>query len=432
LDRRVAVTGIGLVTPLGTGVNKTWSALCSGKSGISRISRFDSSDFKTTIAGEIKDFNPSDFLPKKEAKRTELFIAYAVAASRMAIEDSGLIIDSNRADRIGVVTGCGLGGLTTLETNHDILKKKGPGRVSPFLVPMMIGNMAAGMISIHLGAKGPNSNIATACAAGTHAIGDSFNIIKRGDADAMITGGVDSLITPMCIAGFNSMKALSTRNHEPEKASRPFDRDRDGFVVGEGSGMLILESLEKALDRGATIYAEVCGFGMSGDGYHMTAPSPDGEGAARCMMSALDNAGITDDHIDYINAHGTSTPMNDLYETRAIKLVFKDRASSIPISSTKSMTGHLLGGAGGIETAFTALTIHTGIIPPTINLDNPGDECDLDYVPHTSRKQAINYAMTNSFGFGGTNASLILKKWDIKKQHPHSRQNSLPGFFHSW
>jgi 3-oxoacyl-[acyl-carrier-protein] synthase II len=410
LDRRVAVTGIGLVTPLGTGVHKTWSGLIGGKSGIGKISRFDSSGFQTTIAGEVNDFIPSDFLPKKEANRTELFIAYALAASRMAVQDAGLVIDESCSDRIGVSTGCGLGGLSTLETNHDILKKKGPGRVSPFLVPMMIGNMAAGMISIHLGAKGPNSNISTACAAGAHAIGDSYHIIKRGDADAMITGGVDSLITPMCIAGFNAMRALSTRNHEPEKASRPFDRDRDGFVVGEGSGMLILEPFEKALDRGATIYAEVCGFGMSGDGYHMTAPPPDGEGAARCMVSAIDDAGITYNDIDYINAHGTSTPMNDLYETRAIKSVFKERASELPVSSTKSMTGHLLGGAGGMETAFTALAIKNSIIPPTINLDNPGDECDLDYVPHTSRKQTIHYAMTNSFGFGGTNASLILKK----------------------
>lgn len=410
MDRRVAVTGIGLVTPLGTGVNKTWSALISGKSGISRISRFDTSGFKTTIAGEINDFIPSDFLPQKEANRTELFIAYAVAASRIAIEDAGLVIEESSSGRIGVSTGCGLGGLSTLETNHDILKEKGPGRVSPFLVPMMIGNMAAGMISIHLGAKGPNSNIATACAAGAHAIGDSYHIIKRGDADAMIAGGVDSLITPMCIAGFNAMKALSTRNHEPEQASRPFDRDRDGFVVGEGSGMLVLEPFEKALDRGATIYAEVCGFGMSGDGYHMTAPSPDGEGAARCMVSAINDAGLTYNDIDYINAHGTSTPMNDLYETRAIKSVFKERATEIPVSSTKSMTGHLLGGAGGIETAFTALAIKNSIIPPTINLDNPGDECNLDYVPHVSRKQTVNYAMTNSFGFGGTNASLILKK----------------------
>jgi len=410
LDRRVAVTGIGLVTPLGTGVNKTWSALIGGKSGISRISRFDTSGFKTSIAGEINDFIPSDFLSQKEANRTELFIAYAVAASRIAIEDAGLVIKESCSGRIGVSTGCGLGGLSTLETNHDILKEKGPGRVSPFLVPMMIGNMAAGMISIHLGAKGPNSNIATACAAGAHAIGDSYHIIKRGDADAMIAGGVDSLITPMCIAGFNAMKALSTRNHEPEKASRPFDRDRDGFVVGEGSGMLVLEPFEKALDRGATIYAEVCGFGMSGDGYHMTAPSPDGEGAARCMVSAIDDAGLTYNDIDYINAHGTSTPMNDLYETRAIKSVFKERATEIPVSSTKSMTGHLLGGAGGIETAFTALAIKNSIIPPTINLDNPGDECNLDYVPHVSRKQTVNYAMTNSFGFGGTNAALILKK----------------------
>lgn len=409
MDRRVAVTGVGLVTPLGTGVNKTWSALISGKSGIDRISRFDSSGFNTTIAGEVDDFNPSDFLTKKEAGRTERFIAYAVAASRMAIEDAGLVIDDASTNRIGVSTGCGLGGLPTLEKNYDILKEKGPGRVSPFLVPMMIGNMAAGMISIHLGAKGPNSNIATACAAGAHAIGDSYHIIKRGDADAMITGGVDSLITPMCIAGFNAMKALSTRNHEPEKASRPFDRDRDGFVVGEGSGMLVLEPLDKAIERQAPVYAEICGFGMSGDAYHMTAPSPDGDGAARCMVAALTDAGVAYGDIDYINAHGTSTPMNDLYETRAIKSVFKELATAVPVSSTKSMTGHLLGGAGGIETVFTALAIKNSIIPPTINLDNPGDECDLDYVPLVSRRQTVNIAMTNSFGFGGTNATLILK-----------------------
>jgi 3-oxoacyl-[acyl-carrier-protein] synthase II len=298
-----------------------------------------------------------------------------------------------------------------LEQTAAILKKKGPKRVNPFFIPMMIGNMAPGMVSIYLGAKGPNASIATACAAGTHAIGDAFKIIKRGGADAMVTGGVESVITPTCIAGFNAMRALSVRNHEPEKASRPFDRDRDGFVVGEGCGILILETLEAALKRGAKIYAEVCGYGMSGDGFHMAAPAPDGEGAARCMAAAIDDAGISYNAIDYINAHGTSTQLNDVYETKAIKSVFKEKALSMAVSSTKSMTGHLLGGAGGIETVFTALTVFEGIIPPTINLDNSDQDCDLDYVPNTARKSDVNTAMTNSFGFGGTNAALILSKY---------------------
>ena len=411
MDRRVVITGLGLITPLGIGVEETWTALCEGKSGIGEITRFDASGFDTKIAGEVKDFHPEDFLPKKEAKRIQSFIAYAVAASRMALEDSGLKIDKTNENRIGVLTGCGLGGLQMLEQTAAILKKKGPKRVSPFFIPMMIGNMAPGMISIYLGAKGPNASIATACAAGTHAIGDAFKIIKRGGADAMVTGGVESVITPTCIAGFNAMRALSVRNHEPEKASRPFDRDRDGFVVGEGCGILILETLEAALKRGARIYAEVCGYGMSGDGFHMAAPAPDGEGAARCMAAAIDDAGISYNAIDYINAHGTSTQLNDVYETKAIKSVFKEKALSMAVSSTKSMTGHLLGGAGGIETVFTALTVFEGIIPPTINLDNPDQDCDLDYVPNTARKTDVNTAMTNSFGFGGTNAALILSKY---------------------
>ena len=411
MDRRVVITGFGLITPLGIGVDESWAALCSGKSGITEITRFDASDFDTKIAGEVKDFHPEDFLPKKEAKRTQTFIAYAVATSRMAIEDSGLVIDSTNENRVGVLTGCGLGGLQIFEQTSKVLEERGPRRVTPFFIPMMIGNMAAGMISIFLGAKGPNASIATACAAGTHAVGDAFKIVKRGGADAMITGGVESIITPSCIAGFNAMKALSTRNNEPEKASRPFDRDRDGFVVGEGCGILILETLDGALKRGANIYAEMCGYGMSGDGFHMTAPSPDGEGAARCMTAALYDAGVSYKEIDYINAHGTSTQLNDLYETMAIKSVFTEKAPLIPVSSTKSMTGHLLGGSGGVETVFTALTIHEGIIPPTINLDYPDEECDLDYVPKTARKANVNMAMTNSFGFGGTNATLILKKY---------------------
>ena len=411
MSRRVVITGLGLITPLGIGVDDTWTALCKGQSGIAEITRFDTSGFDTKIAGEVRGFHPEDFLLKKEAKRTQNFIAYAVAASRMAVEDSRLKIDVTNQNRIGVVTGCGLGGLNLLEQTASTLQNKGPKRVNPFFIPMMIGNMAPGMISIYLGAKGPNASIATACAAGTHAVGDAFKIIKRGGADAMITGGVESVITPTCIAGFNAMKALSVRNDEPEKASRPFDRDRDGFVVGEGCGILVLETLESALERGARIYAEICGYGMSGDGFHMAAPAPDGEGAARCMAAAIDDAGIPYDRIDYINAHGTSTQLNDAYETKAIKSVFKEKAPFIPVSSTKSMTGHLLGGAGGIETVFTALTISEGIIPPTINLDHPDEACDLDYVPNIARKTDVNTAMTNSFGFGGTNASLILKRY---------------------
>ena len=414
MGRRVVITGVGLVTPLGIGVSETWEGLCSGKSGIAVITRFDTANFKTKIAGEVKDFNPEDFLPTKEAKRTELFIAYAIAATRMAVEDSGLKIDSSNEDRVGVITGCGIGGLGIMERTILSIDKRGPKRVSPFFIPMMIGNMAPGMISIHFGAKGPNSSIATACAAGAHAVGNSFKIIQRGAADAMITGGVEAVVTSTCIAGFNAMKALSTRNDAPEKASRPFDRDRDGFVVGEGSGIVILEALENALERGAHIYAEITGFGMSGDGFHMTSPSPDGDGMIRCMKAAIDDAGIPYGEVDYINAHGTSTQLNDLYETRAVKSVFKDKAYSIPISSTKSMTGHLLGGAGGIETVFTTLTVHKGVMPPTINHENPAEECDLDYVPNVARKKNVKIAMTNSFGFGGTNASLIIKAYDNK------------------
>lgn len=408
---RVVITGLGLITPLAVGVTETWKALCAGKSGIGEITRFNASTFQTQFAGEVKGFNPEDFLPKKEAKRTENFIAYGIAATRMAIEDSKLEIHEGNRDRIGVITGTGLGGLSTLEENHNTLITRGPKRVSPFFIPMMIGNMAPGMISIHFKARGPNSSIATACAAGTHAIGDAFEAIRRGAADAMITGGIESVISPTCIAGFNAMKALSTRNDDPQRASRPFDRDRDGFVVGEGAGILILEKLEDALERGAHIYAELIGFGMSGDGHHMTAPAPHGEGMARCMQAALDDAGVTYDQIDYINAHGTSTQFNDLYETHAIKHVFKESARKIPVSSTKSMTGHLLGGAGGIETVFTALTIAEGVIPPTINLQNPGKECDLDYVPGVCRHVDVNIAMSNSFGFGGTNGAVVLRKY---------------------
>ena len=411
MKRRVVITGVGLVTPLGIGVDETWTALCAGNSGIGEITRFDASTYATKIAAEVKNFCPEDFMQKKDAKRVEPFLAYAIAATRMAVEDSGLVIDDSNGNRVGIITGCGLGGLNLIEETSVLIRKKGPKRVSPFFIPMIIGNMAPGMISIYFGAKGPNSSVATACAAGTHAVGDAYNTIVRGAADAMITGGAESVISPCCIAGFNAMKALSTRNDEPHKASRPFDRDRDGFVVGEGAGILILEALEGALERGAHIYAEIVGYGMSGDGYHMAAPAPNGEGASRCMSAALADAGISGNKIDYINAHGTSTPMNDLYETMAIKEVFKDNALKIAVSSTKSMTGHLLGASGGIEAVFTAKSIHENIAPPTINLDNPSDECDLDYVPNIARKMNIDYAMSNSFGFGGTNASLILTKY---------------------
>ena len=411
MDRRVVITGVGLVSPLGIGVSETWEALCAGKSGVAEITRFDTAKFQTKFAAEVKNFNPQDFLPKKEAKRTELFIAYAIAAARQALEDSRLVIDDTNSDRVGVITGCGLGGLGILESTCNTLSNRGPRRVSPFFIPMMIGNMAPGMISIHFGAKGPNASLATACAAGAHAVGDSFKLISTGGADAMITGGVEAVVNPTCIAGFNSMKALSTRNGDPTKASRPFDRDRDGFVVGEGSGIMIIEALDHALDRGAKIYAEIVGYGMSGDGYHMTAPPPDGGGAIRCMQVALDDAQLKPNQIEYINAHGTSTPLNDLSETMAIKKVFNNHAYKLAISSTKSMTGHLLGGAGGIETVFTALSVNEGLLPPTINYEHPDADCDLDYVPNVQRKAEIKYAMTNSFGFGGTNASLILSKY---------------------
>jgi 3-oxoacyl-[acyl-carrier-protein] synthase II len=409
--KRVVITGLGLITPLGIGVKETWQALCAGKSGIDKITKFDPDNFETKIAGEVKDFHAKDFLPAKDAKRFTEFIAYAIAAAKMAMEDSHIKIDSSNADRIGVITGCGIGGLEMLERAYSVLSEKGPKRVSPFFIPMLIGNMAPGMLSMHLGIKGPNSSVATACAAGNHAIGDSFKIIQRGAADAMFAGGVESAITRTCIAGFNAMRALSTKNDEPNKASKPFDKKRDGFVIGEGGGILLLESLESALKRDAYIYAEIIGYGMSGDAYHMTSPSPDGDGAVRCMSEAIKDANIKPFQIEYINAHGTSTQLNDLYETRAIKSLFKEHAYKLAVSSTKSMTGHILGGAGGVEAIFTALSIHEKIIPPTINYENKDEECDLDYVPNIARKKDITYAMTNSFGFGGTNASLILKKY---------------------
>ena len=410
-NKRVVISGLGLVTPLGIGVKPTWESLCAGKSGVGKITRFDCSDYATKIAAEVKDFKAQDFMPKKDARRVELFIAYALAATRMAIEDSGLVIDKANETRVGTITGCGLGGLRFMEDTVLRVAEEGPKWVSPFFIPMMIGNMVPGLISVHFGARGPNSSLATACAAGAHAVGNSYRLIQKGTADAMITGGAEAVISPSCIAGFNSMKALSTRNDDPKKASRPFDRDRDGFVVGEGSGIMIIESLDHALARNAPIYAEITGYGMTGDGYHMTSPPPDGNGAVRCMAAALEDAGLEASQIDYINAHGTSTQLNDLYESRAIKTVFKEHAHSLAVSSTKSMTGHLLGGAGGIESVFTALTIYEDLIPPTINYDNQDEECDLDYVPNVARSIKVENAMTNSFGFGGTNATLILTKY---------------------
>ncbi len=412
MRRRVVVTGMGTVSPLATGVEKTWQALIQGKSGVARITKFDPTGFDTQIAAEVKDFAPENFMDKKEIRRMDIFIQYAMAAAAMALEDAQLKITPANADRVGVVVGAGLGGLTTIETFHKVLLEKGPGRISPFFIPMLIVNEAPGQISMRFGAKGPNTSVVTACATGNHNIGDAWRIIQRGDADAVIAGGVEATITPLAVGGFNAMKALSTRNDEPEKASRPFDKDRDGFVIGEGSGIIILEELQQALDRGAKIYAEIIGYGLTGDAYHITAPAPEGEGAARCMAMALKSAEIEPEEVDYINAHGTSTDYNDLYETVAIKTVFKEHARKLAVSSTKSMIGHLLGGAGGVEAIFTILTIYRGIIPPTINYQTPDPACDLDYVPNVARKANVRVALSNSFGFGGTNAVLVFKKFE--------------------
>jgi 3-oxoacyl-[acyl-carrier-protein] synthase II len=412
MNRRVVVTGLGCVTPLGIGVEETWSALVAGKSGIATITKFDPSDMVTQIAGEVKDFNPEDYLSRKEIKRMDDFTIYAIAATRLAVEDAGLDINGNNANRVGVVIGCGLGGLKTIEKFHRIMLEQGPKKVSPFFIPMLIANMAPGQISIIFGAKGPNIAIETACAAGAHAVGDSFKLIQRKAADVMITGGVEATITPLGVTGFNAMRAISTRNDAPEKASRPFDRDRDGFVMGEGSGIIILEALDHALERSAPIYAEIIGYGLTGDAHHMTAPAPDGEGMARCLQMGLDDAGIGPEEVDYINAHGTSTDLNDRFETNAIKTVFGEHSYRVPVSSTKSMTGHLLGGAGGVESIFSVLAIKNGIIPPTINYENPDPACDLDYVPNHSRKTDVRAAVSNSFGFGGTNASLVFRRYE--------------------
>ncbi|WP_022855604.1 beta-ketoacyl-ACP synthase II [Thermodesulfobacterium thermophilum] len=413
MRKRVVVTGVGTVNPLGIGVEETWKNIKAGKSGIGRITKFDPSSLPSQIAGEVKGFKPEEFMSSKLVSRIDTFIQYALASARMALEDAGLPLE-DLGPEVGSVIGVGMGGIGQVEYYTRIFDEKGYKRVSPFFIPMIIPNMAAGQVAINFGAKGPNLAVCTACAAGNHAIGEAYRLIREGQATIMICGGTESMITPLTIAGFSVIKALSTRNDEPERASRPFDASRDGFVIAEGCGILVLEELEHALKRGAKIYAELIGYGLNADAYHMTAPSPDGEGAARCMELALKDAGILPQQVDYINAHGTSTPLNDVAETKAIKKVFGDHAYKLMVSSTKSMTGHLLGGAGGLEAVLTVMAVYEGIAPPTINLENPDPECDLDYVPNQARKADIRIAMSNAFGFGGTNATLVFKKWEGK------------------
>ncbi len=412
MRRRVVVTGMGLVIPTGIGVETAWKNVCEGKSGIGLLTRFDTNGFETKIAAEVKNFNPELYIDKKEIKKMDLFIHYAIAATQEALKDAQLAITPENSEQIGVIVGTGLGGLPSIEKYHKILLEKGPGRISPFFIPMLIANLASGQIAIQFGPKGPNTCVVTACATGAHCIGDAFRAIVYGDAEAMICGGTEANITPLTIGGFNSMKAISTRNDEPEKACRPFEKNRDGFVVAEGAGIIILEELQSALRREARIYGELIGYGYTGDAYHITAPSPDGDGAVRCMRMAIKDAGLTPAEVDYINAHGTSTPLNDLTETIAIKTVFGDHAQKIPISATKSMTGHLLGAAGSTEAIFTILAIQDGILPPTINYEEPDPQCDLDYVPNVARRKPLKVAMSNAFGFGGTNATLVFKKFE--------------------
>jgi len=414
MTRRVVVTGVGLITPLGTGTDASWNNLIAGKSGIRRISQFDAiaTGMACTIAGEVPDFEVGDYINRKDARKMDRFIQFGVAASMIALEQSGLVIDESNAERVGVAVGSGIGGLANIEKTMRAYEAGGARKISPFFIPQTIINMASGWVSMTSGAKGPNIASVTACATGTHAVGDAFEIIAFGKADAMIAGGTESCICELGVGGFAASRALSTRNDEPERASRPWDVDRDGFVMGEGAGILILESLDAAKARGANILAEVIGYGMSGDAYHMTSPSPGGEGGGRCMTAALKRAGIGSEDVDYINAHGTSTPAGDVAETQGIKSVFGEHANKLMVSSSKSMTGHLLGAAGGIEAAFSVLAVHNGVVPPTINLDNPDPECDLDFVPNQARDAAIKVAVSNSFGFGGTNASVIVRKFD--------------------
>ncbi len=411
MKRRVVITGLGAITPLGTGVDKSWQALLEGRSGVTEVTRFDASAFRNRIAGEVKDFAPEDFLGRKLTRTTDRFIQFALAATQMAMEDSKLQVTPDNSGMVGVAIGTGLGGLPALEENHRLLLESKSRRLSPFFLPSFLSNMAPGQVAIQFGAKGPNLCPVTACAAGTHAIGDAFKIIQRGAADAMIAGGTEACVTPLTIGGFDALRATSTRNEEPQKASRPFDKHRDGFVPAEGAGIVILEELSSALQRGAKIYAEIIGYGLNDDAYHITAPSPNGEGAAQCIQKALLDAGIAPEEVDYVNAHGTSTPINDLSETRAIKTVFKEHSQKLPISSNKSMTGHLFGAAGAVEAVFCTLTIRDGIIPPTINYETPDPECDLDYVPNKARRAKVRVAISNSFGFGGTNATIVLKEF---------------------
>lgn len=406
------VTGMGVVTPLGHDLATFWDNIISGRSGVGRITSFDASEFTTQIAAEVRDFDPTQFMTGREAQRMDRFAQFAVAAAKMAMENASLEITPENAERVGVLIGSGIGGIQTIERQYDVLAERGPGRISPFFIPMLIADMASGQVSILFGAKGPNTTVVTACATGTHAIGDAFHIIRRGDADVMICGGSEAPMCRLGLGGFCAARALSTRNDEPEKASRPFDADRDGFVMGEGAGVLILESLDSALARGAPIAAEVVGYGMTGDAHHITAPPPDGDGAARSMAMAIRSAGIEPREIDYINAHGTSTRPNDPIETLAIKRVLGDHAYRVAISSTKSMTGHLLGAAGAVEAIISILAIQTSTVPPTINLDNPDPECDLDYTPNRAVKRPVRYAMSNSFGFGGHNATVVLKRYE--------------------
>jgi 3-oxoacyl-[acyl-carrier-protein] synthase II len=409
--RRVVVTGVGAVTPVGNTAEEFWAALIQGKSGIGPVTRFDASPLPTRIAGELKGFDPLRYIDKKDDRKLDPFLKYAIACAAMAVEDAGLNVERVDRTRFGVLVGSGIGGITTLLETHKVLLEKGPDRVSPFFIPMLIINMASGLISMRFGARGPNSSVVTACATGNHAIGDAMRIIQRNDADVMIAGGSEAIILPLTFAGFCQMKAMSTRNDDPGRASRPFDATRDGFVCGEGGGLLVLESLDHALARDARIYAEVVGYGMTGDAHHMTAPDPEADGASRAMSLALRDAGVEPTSVGYINAHGTSTLYNDKSETMAIKRVFGDHARKLAVSSTKSMTGHLLGAAGGIEAIATAFAIHHGILPPTINYETPDPDCDLDYVPNQARKQDVEIALSNAFGFGGTNATLVLRKY---------------------
>jgi 3-oxoacyl-[acyl-carrier-protein] synthase II len=412
LNRRVVVTGLGLITPVGNSVEATWSALMAGRSGVDFIKKFDVEKFPVRFAAEVKDFDPLDYVEKKEARKMGAFIHYAIAAADEAMKDSGLEVTDENAEQVGTYISSGIGDFWAIEREHSKLLNDGPGRVSPFFIPSAIVNLAAGQVSIRHGAKGPNSATATACAAGAHAIGDSLKIIQRGDADVMICGGAESAITPMSVAGFAAMRALSTRNDDPQHASRPFERDREGFVIGEGAGLMVLEELESARRRGARIYAELVGYGMTADAFHITMPDETGSGAIRVMQKALKDAGVEPEAVGYINAHGTSTPYNDKFETAAIKKTFGEHAYQLAVSSTKSMTGHLLGAAGGIEGVFSVLAITRGIIPPTINYVNPDPDCDLDYVPNEPRETRIDYALSNSFGFGGTNAALLFKRYE--------------------